>query len=146
MTPTLFGRWQTRILLLMTAGLLVSLFFGWLFHDYLTPVSILAYVLVIGLAWDMLYQFIQSFRWDEDWPVIFQIFTGIAEAILIWSLIKYVPWELFGQAHLPGVNPSISFAQFFYHYFTVWLSVLLCTQGPLRILFPSWRFYGGQWL
>jgi len=146
MTPTLFGRWQTRILLLMTAGLLVTLFFGWLYHDYLTPLSILAYVLVIGLGWDMLYQFLQTFRWDEDWPVIFQLFTGIAEAVLIWSLIKLVPWDLFGQAHLPGVNSSLTFVQFVYHYFVVWLSVLLCTQGPLRIIFPPWRFYGGQWL
>jgi len=146
MTPTLYGRWQTRFILLITVGVLITLFFGWLFQDYVTTLSILAYVLVIGFGWDILYQFLQTFRWDEDWPVVFQVFTGLAEAILIWILIKFVPWEVFGQTQLPGVNPNITFLQFFYHYFTVWLAVLLCTQGPLRIIFPRWRFFGGQWL
>ena len=64
MTPTLFGRWQTRFLILITVGLLETLFFGWLYQDYVTTASILAYVLVIGFVWDILYQFLQTFRWD----------------------------------------------------------------------------------
>ena len=60
MTPTLFGRWQTRTLLLLTFGVLFTLpfvvFFRW------TPVVILAMVIFFGYFWDMLYMVIQGGR------------------------------------------------------------------------------------
>lgn len=48
MTPTLYGRWQTRFLLLSTVGLATSILFGLAFADMRTPLALLGYVLVLG--------------------------------------------------------------------------------------------------
>ncbi|MFO5493650.1 MAG: hypothetical protein ACLBM6_14130, partial [Cuspidothrix sp.] len=69
MTPTLFGRWQTRIFLLATVGMLVSLLFYW---GYLGIASNLVYFWVVfyvglfGMVWDILYNFLQKYLWDHD--------------------------------------------------------------------------------
>ncbi len=138
MTPTLWGRWQTRLLLLGTIGVLVTLGFGRLYDDYQTPLAVLGYVLVFGFVWDILYNWLQTFRWDHDWPPAFQLGAGIAEAVLVWAIIVLVG--------LPGVDPSLSFAQFIAHYAAVWVTTFLASQGLLRIIFPQWRYRGGQWL
>jgi hypothetical protein len=52
------------------------------------------------------------------------------------------------------INYFLSFLFFFpvniilfaLHYWSVWLGVFLMTQGPMRIIFPRWRFSGGRWL
>ncbi len=138
MTPTLLGRWQTRLLLLATIGVLVTLGFGRLYDDYQTPLAVLGYVLVFGFAWDILYNWLQTFRWDHDWPPAFQLGAGIVEAVLVWTIIVLVG--------LPGVDPNLSFAQFIAHYAAVWVTTFLASQGLLRIIFPQWRYRGGQWL
>src|SRR5436309_14410282 len=63
MTPTLLGRWQIRIFLLATVGLLISLIVGLIVKNTV-PLFALLYVLLFGLVWDVIYQFITSFRWD----------------------------------------------------------------------------------
>ncbi len=137
MTPTLWGRWQTRFLLLATLGLWVSFIFGF-FMGFPTPISLIGYVLLFGLGWDILYNFVQQARWDHDWPPVFQVATGVVEGLFVWSVLQIV--------NLPGVNPTLSIGWFLTHYSIVWLLVFLASQGPLRIIFPRWRFRGGQWL
>jgi hypothetical protein len=141
MTPTLLGRMQTRLWLLATVGLLVTLLFAsWyemiLFDVFDIPFVILAWVAVIGLLWDVLYNEIQKRRWDSDWPPAYQLFAGIAEGVLVFVLIRL--------ALLPGVPENLPAWMFLAHYATVWFWTFLWTQGPLRILFPQWRFRGGQ--
>jgi hypothetical protein len=143
MTPTLLGRWQTRLLLLGTAGLVVTLIFGRIFGDATTPLALLGYVLAIGFGWDVLYQYLQSFRWDRDWPPAFQLAAGIFEGLALWGIAQY-SFRIWGG--LPGVAASLTAAQFVAHYATVWLVVFLGTQGPLRVIFPRWRYRGGEWL
>jgi hypothetical protein len=53
-------------------------------------------------------------------------------------LIFVLPWGL------PGVSANLSFIVFLIHYWLVWIGVFIGTQGPLRILFPRWRFRGGR--
>ncbi len=60
MTPTLFGRWQTRTLLLLTFGVLITLPFM-LFYGF-TPALILLFVIVLGYGWDIVYMAIQGGR------------------------------------------------------------------------------------
>lgn len=138
MTPTLMGRWQTRLFLMWTVGLVISLLVGALARDFRTPVVVLLYVTVFGFVWDILYQYIQSFRWDRDWPPAYQLAAGIIEAIWIGILIFALPWRL------PGVSPNLPFWLFLVDYWLVWIGVFIGTQGPLRILFPRWRFRGGR--
>jgi hypothetical protein len=132
--------------LLLTFGLVITLFFGWLFDDYLTPLALLVYVLILGFGWDILYQFLQSFRWDRDWPPLFQFLAGMVEGAFVWLLVQLLTdLSLFGQSGLPGVGSDLTFLQFLAHYGTVWLITFLITQSFMRIFFPDWRFRGGQW-
>lgn len=124
MTPTLRGRWQTRILLLCTVGVFVTFFFAPFLGTFAWINLFL--VLVLGLFWDVLYIQLQKRRWDHDWPPVYQLFEGIFEGVVIYLLVGYFfSWI---------------------HYGAVWWAVFLMTQGPLRIIFPRWRFRGGRWL
>ena len=147
MTLTLAGRWQTRILLFLTVGVLVSLLFGRIYGDFGTYFALLAYMLVLGLALDVIYQRLQRRRWNRDWPAYFQLFTGLLEGALLFWLIQWARASGFptGQG-LPGISPSLRDGEFVVYYFCLWLSVFLGTQGPLRVLFPRWRFRGGRLL
>lgn len=140
MTPTLWGRWQTRLLLLATVGLLVTLpfalgfwgpgaspLFGW----------ILIYVACFGLMWDVLYNYLQKLRWDRDWPGALQLLAGLWELLFLTLFIKVVG--------LPGIPRTLPAFWFVLHYGLVWLAVYLSGYSLMRLLFPRWRFRGGQW-
>lgn len=140
MTPTLFGRWQTRLFLLATVGVVVTLPFA--LGDF-TPNArttffwVLGYIACFGLAWDVLYHSLQQFRWDHDWPGALQLLAGIWEAGFLASLIKTVG--------LPGIGTEIALPWFALHYSLVWVAVYLAAHSLMRIIFPRWRFRGGQW-
>jgi hypothetical protein len=138
MTPTLSGRWQTRFFLLSTVGLVISLLVGWIMVGNMRlPLLALCYVLVVGGILDVLYQYMQSFRWDCDWPTIFQVGAGVLEGLLVWFLI-----EVLNDFRLPS-NFSVVFLV---QYGSIWLIIFVLTQGPLRLLWPKWRYQGGQWV
>lgn len=141
MTPTLFGRWQTRLLLLFTVGAIVTFFFAvWFdsiaFGVFDVPFILLFWVAVLGVAWDVLFNVWQRRRWDSDWPPAYQLIAGILEGTLLFGLVR--------AGLLPGVPEDIPAWMFLSHYCTVWYITFLMTQGPMRILFPQWRFRGGQ--
>lgn len=141
MTPTLLGRWQTRLLLLATVGVLVTLPFslGIVGSGASSEFFwILLYVALFGLIWDILYNYLQKFRWDRDWPGALQLLAGIWEAIFIACAVK-----LFG---LPNLTQELPLNLFVIHYSLVWLVVYITSQSLLRILFPRWRFKGGKWI
>ena len=136
MTPTLAGRWQTRLLLLSIVGALITLIFGYFFSNFATPFALLGYVLLLGFLWDILYNGLQTLRWDRDWPPLFFVAGGIAEGLFLWGLIQLIP--------LPGVDPDLSLGKFTAHYCTVFIFTLSIMLGPLKIVFLKWRFRGGQ--
>lgn len=141
MTPTLFGRWQTRLWLLATVGLLVTFFFAaWFetiqFNAYGIPFILLFWVAVLGLGWDALFNVWQRRRWDSDWPPAYQLFAGVIEGAALLFLVRV--------GAVAGVPDDLPAWMFLSHYSTVWFVTFLMTQGPMRILFPQWRFRGGQ--
>lgn len=143
MTPTLFGRWQTRLLLIFTVGVLVSLPFamGLIASSPGTVYFwILAYVAIFGLGWDVVYDKLQKYRWDRDWPAVYQLFAGIWEMVFVFFGVKFgfLPIPISKEELLPGV--------FFLHYSVVWLAIFIASQAVMRIIFIRWRFRGGQWL
>lgn len=143
MTPVLFGRWQTRVFLTLILGLPITAFFWWWFEDddYLT-FAILGYVTVLGFGWDLLYNHLQIYRWDRDWPPAFQLGAGVVEALLIAALIWGLPLI---DLELPLVDPDdIAWWQFLLHYSAVWFAIFLASLSVMRIFFPRWRFFGGQ--
>jgi len=141
MTPTLLGRWQTRLFLLFTVGVLVSipLAMGLIASSPgIVYFWILAYVAIFGGCWDVVYNQLQKYRWDRDWPAAYQMFAGIWEMVFIWfgvGVFRFLP--------LPQ---EVSLGVFLLHYSLVWLGVFLASQSLMRIIFPRWRFRGGQWL
>ena len=136
MTPSLAGRWQTRAFLLGVVGGLISLVFGALLDDYVTPFALLFYVFLAGIAWDTLYNYLQSYRWDHDWPPLFFLFNGVIEGAVIWLIVALVK--------LPGVSEDLQFWQFLAHYGTVWTFTFLFMLGPMKIFFVQWRFNAGE--
>ena len=136
MTPTLAGRWQIRIFLLPTVGLVISLIVSLIVKNTV-PLFALLYVLLFGLVWDVIYQFITSFRWDRDWPTSFQVAAGVIEGALVWGLIL--------TKKLPGIAVTPPFIVFLIQYGLIWLSIFVLVQGPLRIIWLQWRYQGGQW-
>ncbi len=146
MTPTLLGRWETRFFLLATVGVIITLIVGLLVHNFATPFLVLGYVFLFGLAWDALYQFIITFRWDRDWPTTFQVLAGIVEGALVWLLVHYVQFPGLPYAGLPGVPSSaMPFPVFISMYASIWLITFIIAQGPLRTVLVRWRYEGGEW-
>lgn len=95
--------------------------------------------MVFGFVWDSLYIYLQRFRWDRDWPAVFQLLAGLWEAAFLSLLIQTVG--------LPGIpQASFDWQLFVLHYSVVWVVVFLASQMLMRILFPFWRFRGGRWL
>ena len=136
MTPTLSGRWQTRLFLLSTIGVVITLIFGYFFGNFVTPFALLGYVLLLGFLWDILYNVVQTLRWDRDWPPIFFVGAGILEGLFLWDLTHLIA--------LPGVDPQLTFGKFASHYCTVFIFTLAIMLGPLKIIFLKWRFRGGR--
>jgi hypothetical protein len=135
------GRWQTRVFLIVFVGVPVSLPFCIIGP---LPLIVLAYVLAIGLALDVVYDRKQRSRWDHDWPVHAQVKAGLIEfATLVFVLIgccgcgALVAPPILAMAPLAAVVVPI-------HWFTVWSLSFLMLQGPMRVLFPRWRFRGGR--
>ena len=146
MTPTLFGRWQTRVLLLWTIGLIITLVYMYVFglfqldrHEprFWVLIAILGYVTIVGFAWDILYNYLQSFRWDRDWPLAYHFVAGIIEGLLIYVLFRF--------SLLPGVQyQDGDTIRFLLDYGTVWFVTYWWVFGPMRVLAPRWRFNGGE--
>lgn len=137
MTPTLLGRWQTRLFLLATVGVLLSIPFSWYWQTLIVFV-VLAYIAIFGLVWDILYIALQKLRWDRDWSALLQVIAGIWEALFLITLVKTVG--------LPGIPYFLPIGWFGLHYLVVWFGVFTASQTLMRILFPYWRFNGGRLL
>ena len=143
MVPTLWGRIQTRIVLLAMVGSVVTALItpllpvdGPLADTYATTFAVLATVAVVGVGWELVYHFFMQFRWEKDWPSLFGLLTMIPEGALLWGLL------LLGA--VPFVNGTPPFAAFAIHFVVVWTSVWLIANGPMRVPFIRWRFRGGR--
>lgn len=137
MIPTLIGRWQGRLFLFSTVGVLVTAIFGALYDDFQTVFALLAYVLLFGFGWDGIYRLLALWRWDADWPPALVVANGIGEGIFIWLFVKVLNTP-------PGVAEDIRFTQFLAHYVTTFAVMFIVVFSLLRILFPRGRFSGGR--
>lgn len=142
MIPTLGGRLQTRIFLLAVVGVFWTLLIGpvlprpqgaSLGEVYQAAFQVLAVVLVLGLAWELLYHGLQQFRWEKDWPTLFGFLEGIPEGVLAWFVV----------VRLRLVEPDVPTSTFVVHFATTWIVTWLWANGPMR-LFVRWRFTGGR--
>ena len=143
MTPTLLGRLQTRILLYIVLGLPITLLFAfylnrWNWPPIPDPFVFLTFLLAIGLILDFLYIQIQSFRWDDDWPFVFQFVVSILEFLLAWWLMSE-GWIDFA---LP--DGRIPFTTAACHFAFVFIPSFIALLGFVQIFLVRWRYKGGE--
>jgi hypothetical protein len=138
--PTLWGRIQTRVILLATVGSVVTALItpvlpvdGPLSDRYRTTFVVLSAVTVLGIGWELIYHLLMQFRWEKDWPSMFGLLTVIPEGVLLWVLLSL--------GAVPATPPIGAFA---IHFAAVWLCVWLFANGPMRVPFIRWRFRGGR--
>lgn len=141
MTPSLAGRLQTRLFLILVIGGLWSAVLtplldapGPLPERYVATFSVLLTVVVIGLAWEFVYHGLQQFRWEKDWPILLSLLTGVSEGLVVWAVIRT------GLVPAAAVPPDL----FLIHFTSTWLITWLFLVGPMRVLFIRWRFTGGR--
>ncbi|MGY1813636.1 hypothetical protein [Blastococcus sp. SYSU D00820] len=142
MLPTLNGRIQTRIFLLVVVGSIWTLIITPILPtgvgigaSYAATFSVILVTTVLGVLWELLYHGIQQFRWEKDWPTIFGFLTGINEGLLVWFL--------FAGGAIPWID-GIAGPAFVIHFVTTWLLVWLVANGPMRVPFIHWRINGGR--
>ena len=144
MTPTLAGRIQSRLVLLISVGV------PWTFivAPLLATVADMTYAdamrlgiravvvaALAGVVWEPLYHGLQQFRWEKDWPTLFGLLTGVPEGFVVLVLL---------DRGVAGELGDIPVDAYFVHFATVWLLVWGISNGPLAILVPRWRFRGGR--
>jgi hypothetical protein len=137
--PTLSGRIQTRIFMLVVFGGLITLVLTPVLPhdpDYRTTFLVLATVLVLGVIWELIYHGIQQFRWEKDWPTLFGLVTAVNEGLVVWLLLK-LDW-------VPGIEQSPPFSTFVILFLVIWVAIWLWVNGPMRVPLIRWRFRGGR--
>lgn len=131
MTPTLAGRFQTRLALTLVPGLPVALTAAGLLDRLTIPGALIALlaVTVLGLGWDAAYTSLQDRRWDRDWPRLFTLLSWAPEAFGSWLALGLV-----GAAAPLGTHLLL---------FTgLWVAALIAQGAVLPVLLPHWRHDG----
>jgi hypothetical protein len=148
MTLTYAGRVQTRLLLILIAGLPWTCLIAPVLAAagamsvpaaYRLTLTSLAVMAGLGVLWDGVYYALQQLRWDKDWPSSFALLNALNEAPATWLALS-----LIGTASGAAWLSSPPAPLFAIHFLTTWLLMWLAAQGPLRVLFPRWRFNGGS--
>ena len=146
MTPTLLGRWQTRLLLFVIVGIPVT----WWWTEVLAtrdggrslvPAGIIVTILLVGLALDWVYVRLHKRHWDHDWPFAYQLASMIFEFIVVLVLIHFglVPWLPSGILYFPQAVWDAT-----RHFAAVLVPAFLLLLGPLQTFLVRWRFKGGE--
>ncbi|MBF9033855.1 hypothetical protein HKCCE2091_06355 [Rhodobacterales bacterium HKCCE2091] len=148
MTPTLAGRIQTRILLFIVLGLPITLIYALAVNDFIwfwprmeVFFRFIATVFLIGLILDPVYIFLQTLRWDRDWPFAYQFFFSIVEFGIALALAAngLIPWlDSFDFDDGPEIWTAI------WHFTVVFIPMFLALLGPLSVFFIRWRFKAAQ--
>lgn len=139
MTPTLNGRIQTRLFLILVVGSVWTILIGpilprpdvvGLGELYARSFAVLFLVALFGVGWELLYHALQQRRWEKDWPTLYGLLEMVPEGILLAFCV--VP---------TGLAPG---GTFFVHFVSTWIVTWLWANGPMRVLNLHWRFDGGR--
>lgn len=152
MTPTLFGRIQTRVVMIFGLGSLWTILIGpflprpgdmSLASMYGALFTALVVVGVLGVGWECAYHGLQQYRWEKDWPTLFGLLTAIPEGIVAYTVLDAgLPWDV--RPGPPGAPGAFPLAAFLWMFTTTWLLVWATVNGPLQIVSLRWRYRGGR--
>lgn len=144
MTPTLLGRIQTRLLLFLFVGLPITAVFSLLWFEELDarPFGVLVLILLIGLALDPLWIFVQRLRWDRDFPFAFQALAMWLEFGIALSLISLDVVPLLSEVDALPDEEAVWGTVI--HFTLVFIASFLALLGLLQIFLVRWRYKGGE--
>ena len=112
MTPVLAGRLQVRAVLIFLVAVPYTLLLG-------LTLSVPSWVLWIGLVlailfgffMDVVCNFIQKKRWDNDWPPLLFFIAGFVEFILLFESMKMLlPSDLFRGEIIHPFKPMYKYS------------------------------------
>ena len=147
MTPTIVGRWETRVFsVIVVGGIWTAIITPLLPIGTIAPgasrigalylLTMTALGLTAGLGvvlWEPVWHLLQQFRWEKDWPPIFVLLQAIPEGALVhWVLVRVV------------TSSGLGWPAFLFDFASTWLVVYAANHGPMRVLFLRWRFRGGR--
>lgn len=150
MTPTLLGRWHTRLLLFVFIGLPVTLLFSlyrtnwdiwpprYELSAFYYPFLFLTAILILGLVLDFVYIHMQRLNWDNDWPFAHQFFFSIVEYLIVYYAASDGWLDFFFTEGRPTWDDTV------YHFSTVFGLSFLALLGGVQIFMVRWRFNGGE--
>jgi hypothetical protein len=145
MLPTLFGRIQTRLVLLAVVGGFLTLIVAPILpidagigEKYRVSFVVLVAVAALGIGWELIYHAVMQFRWEKDWPTLFGLVTLVPEGLFLWALLE--------SGGVPTIDGPVSSAAFWLHFVPVWMAVWVVANGPMRVPFIRWRFRGGRFV
>ncbi len=152
MQPTLFGRIQTRIIMLATLGVIwtaiiapvlprpsvdgESISLASMYKALYLAVLVVA---VVGVVWELIYHWIQQYRWEKDWPTLYGLVVAVNEGIVAYLILNA---GLFWDERPPG--QSFPLPAFIIMFITLWLIIWAFTNGPMQIVSLRWRHRGGR--
>lgn len=160
MLPTLLGRLQTRILLVLFIGFPITAVysvwlanrapvagkipwiktFGQVTYD-VRPVQILCLLLLFGVLFDLLYTGLQRMRWDRDWPFAFQFFASIGEFAIVLALVRF---DVFPFMPAKWIGPD-DYPHFVLQFALILVTSFIALLGFIQVFMIRWRYNGGEW-
>ena len=148
MTPTLFGRIQTRIVMVAVLGSIWTIIIGPVLPRpdgvdlgdmYTALFTALVVVGVVGIVWEIVYHVLQQYRWEKDWPTLFGLVVGVPEGIVAYLILNAgLPWD----QRPPG--ESFPLPAYLIMFITLWIIIWAFTNGPMQIFSLRWRYRGGR--
>jgi hypothetical protein len=169
--PVLFGRIQTRLFVSFTVGLLWTIVItpflfinqpfdqGYAFvftidnmgvgdnpiiQTYKLTLAALAITAIVGaFVWEPIYHVAMQFRWEKDWPAFFQLLQVLPEGLSTFLLLHVAGLNPFGDIG-PDKEQYVPVLAYVFLFFTTWIATWLFANGPMKIFFVRWRFFGGR--
>ena len=158
MTPTLLGRWQTRLVLFVAVMLPIALGFALALgshgHMLREPLALAALMLAAGLVLDPVYDQLQRLRWDQDWPFALFVLDSFVEFALALGVIRLDLLPGLEACHLARIDRVTRNLVCLDYTLPLRLALpqaaavivlsLVVVACLVPILDPRWRFRGGE--
>ena len=151
MTPTINGRIQSKLFLLLVIGPIwnafLVLFFdgGWL-DNWWATIQVLLWTAGLGILWELLWHALQQTRWEKDWPIMFGLLQFIPEGVLVFFVVSSSFLGLIAGSGMGGGDSGVGTGPFLWSFITTVLVTWTWINGPHRIFFIRWRFEGGRFV
>ena len=105
---------------------------------YKLTFSALLIVAIFGaIVWEPIYHGLMYFRWEKDWPAMFNFLQIFPEYLTTWLLLHVAAFNPIEGAPVPGPAFTVLFV-------STWIVTWLFANGPMKIFFIRWRFSGGR--